>query len=188
MRLFFALEPPGELAIQIADWRDKQLPALGRPVPAGNFHITLAFLGNISELKLERLCLETDELLSRRPLEAGTVQLNQPGYWHKPGIFWLGPSASPPGLKELASALQSRGVAVGARRGRSHYSPHVTLFRGCQQPPPAPAQDPKFNWPYESFTLLESKMSDHGVSYHPLAEWQLSPASGATDAPERALR
>jgi len=188
MRLFFALEPPGELAIQIADWRDKQLPALGRPVPAGNFHITLAFLGNISELKLERLCLETDELLSRRTLKAGTVQLNQLGYWHKTGIFWLGTSAYPPTLKRLASALESRGVAVGARRKRSHYSPHVTLFRGCQEPPPASAQEPNFNWSYDSFTLLESRMSDHGVSYRPLAEWKLTSAGGVTDAQERALR
>ncbi|MEH6585587.1 MAG: RNA 2',3'-cyclic phosphodiesterase [Halioglobus sp.] len=188
MRVFFALEPPGALAIQLADWRDKQLPALGRPVPPGNFHITLAFLGNISEQELERLCLETDELLSRRTLEAGTVQLNQLGYWHKNGIFWLGPCAYPPTLKNLASALESRGVAVGARRKRSRYSPHVTLFRGCHEPPPAPAQEPNFNWPYDSFTLLESRMSDHGVSYHPLAEWKLSPASGATDDQERALR
>ena len=188
MRLFFALEPPGALAIQLADWRDKQLPAVGRPVTAGNFHITLAFLGNISEQKLERLCLETDELLSRGTLEAGTVQLDQLGYWHKTGIFWLGPSAYPPTLEKLASALQSRGVAVGARRKRSHYSPHITLFRGCQEPPPAPAQDPNFNWSYDSFTLFESRMSGRGVSYHPLAEWKLSSASVVTDAHKRPLR
>lgn len=188
MRLFFALEPPGALAVQLADWRDQQLPALGRPVPAGNFHITLAFLGNISEKNLERLCLETDELLSRRAFEAGKLQLDQLGYWHKSGIFWLGPSTYPPTLKNLASALESRGAAVGARRKRGHYSPHVTLFRGCQQPPHAPTQEPHFSWPYNSFTLLESRVSDHGVSYHPLAEWKLPSTDHATDAQERALR
>jgi RNA 2',3'-cyclic 3'-phosphodiesterase len=174
VRLFFALEPPADLAIQISDWRDRQLAAPGRPVPPGNFHITLAFLGDATEQQLERLCLETDAMLSRRTFAGASLALNQVGYWHKPGICWLGPSTWPDSLVSLAGALGDRGTAAGLRRKRGDYSPHLTLYRGCQTPPPAPTCQPDFHWRYQYFQLLESRQGSQGVSYHPLAEWTLA--------------
>ncbi|TDG14830.1 RNA 2',3'-cyclic phosphodiesterase [Seongchinamella unica] len=178
MRLFFALELPGNLALKIADWRQRQLPVLGRPVPPANFHITLAFLGEMREPQLEQLCAQTDELLERRTFTSAEIHLDQVGYWPRPGIYWLGPQRWPETLDELAGALSTRGNAVGARRKRGDFRPHLTLFRGCEEAPPAPTAGCSFGLPYRGFSLMESRNGRQGVSYNSIARWNFSSLNG----------
>jgi 2'-5' RNA ligase len=177
MRLFFALEPLPEIALQIADWRDRQLAVAGKPVPAANFHITLAFLGDLKPQAVEQLCSHVDDYLERSQASRGELELNQVGYWPKPGIYWLGPERWPESLNRLVLKLQSLGTAVGAKRSRGKFQPHITLFRRCEAPPPAPVEAPKFHLPLAEFTLFESKSGKQGVSYHPLEHWLLPRAS-----------
>jgi len=73
MHTFLALELPATTAMQIADWRDRQFGPVGRPVPPANFHITLAFVGALSERALERLCLAVDTWLASRSIPAGEI-------------------------------------------------------------------------------------------------------------------
>lgn len=169
MRLFFALECPAKTAVAIADWRDRQLPALPRPVAMANFHITLAFLGEVDERSLDRLCRTLNE---RPAAAAGSVLLNQTGYWPRPGILWLGPTRWPPGLEQLSVGLQKLGRR-GSGKQRSGFQPHITLFRQCTQGPPAPTLAPKIPFEYDHLVLFESQQGRHGVSYHALAEWPL---------------
>lgn len=173
MRLFFALEPDSQTALQIADWRDRQFALAGRPVPVANLHITLAFLGDIAPAKLERVCLAVDEQLQRDTPRGGTLNLDQIGYWAKQGILWLGPSSCPDSLAKLSSSLQQLGTRFGCKRSRGKYQPHITLFRGCETSPPQPASFPGSVLDYRNFVLLESRQGKRGVSYHPLGQWQL---------------
>jgi 2'-5' RNA ligase len=173
MRLFFALEPNRENAVDIANWRDRQFPGAGRPVPMANLHITLAFLGEISHQRLEQLCLAVDDYLRRHPAGDFTLELDQLGYWPKPQILWLGPSHWPDALNQLAAGLAQLGTALGARRKRGAFQPHITLLRGCELAPAAPAAPPLFSQQYSDFALLESRQGRNGVSYHPLANWAL---------------
>ena len=55
MRTFFGLEPNAQSKLAIETWRDKALPGLSGAVPTVNFHITLAFLGNIESADIESL-------------------------------------------------------------------------------------------------------------------------------------
>ncbi len=136
MRLFFALLPGPDLAREIADWRERSISADGRPVPLANLHITLAFLGELSHHRLDPLCQAADELLTAPGLHLQTLRLNETGYWPRPGILWLGPSHWEGALANLAGQLQSRGALAGGKVKRGAYRPHLTLFRGCDQPPP----------------------------------------------------
>ena len=68
MRLFFGLELDATTALRVADWRDRQLACAGQPVPPANFHITLAFIGPLSDPAIARLCLSVDEWLARSAL------------------------------------------------------------------------------------------------------------------------
>jgi len=179
MRTFLALELPGETAMQIADWRDRQFGPVGRAVPPANFHITLAFIGELSEGRLERLCLATDEWLDGAGLAGGKLLLNCTGYWPKPGIYWLGPDEWPEALSQLAGKLRQLATTAGARRDRSSFRPHVTLFRNCSTAPPVTA--PAISLPYSHFTLFESRQGKAGVSYHPLQHWELSPPERLTE-------
>lgn len=173
MRLFFGLEPERETAVGIADWRDRQLPLAGRPVPLANLHITLSFLGEMSPHRLETLCAGVDDFLLRKKPAGGSLELNQIGYWPKPRILWLGPSQWPDALNRLAGGLAQLGQAQGGKRGRDSFQPHVTLCRNCEHPPFAPASPPEFTFNYRDFALLESRQGRQGVSYHALEQWQL---------------
>ncbi len=173
MRTFLALELPGKTAMQIADWRDRQCGAMGRPVPPANFHITLAFIGELSAGPLERLCLAIDEWLAGENLPGGELVLDCIGYWPKPGIYWLGPLEWPGPLSQLAGKLRHLATTAGARRDRNPFRPHVTLFRNCSTAPPVTA--PAISVQYRHFTLFESKQGKSGISYHPLQHWELSP-------------
>ena len=173
MRLFYALEVPGELALQMADWRQHHLPLLGREIPPANFHITLAFLGKVDKHQLERLCRQTDDMLQAHSYPTGEIHLDQVGYWPRPGIYWLGPREWPDALNRLAGSLANCGNSIGAKHKRGNYRPHLTLFRGCEHAPPAPTAQPDFLLEYRRFALMETHQGRRGVNYAPLAEWDL---------------
>ena len=175
MRVFFGLELDAQSTLQIADWRDRQFTLAGRPVPPANFHITLAFVGETSESALERLCLAVDNWLQRDRVRGASFELECTGYWHQPGIYWLGPATCPPRLAQLADKLAGLATRAGGKRDRSSYQPHITLFRRCRAAPPAPAVIPRMALTYSHFTLFESRQGKRGVSYHPLQYWDLLP-------------
>ena len=171
MRLFFALAPGASSAAALGAWRDRQVHAEGRSVPLPNLHITLAFLGEISQNRLESLCNAVDTLApGDGPLH---LHLDQLGYWPKPGICWIGPSQWPERLETLARRLDEIGVAQGGKRSRGRYQPHITLLRGCQTPPPAPIEAPTFDLEFDHFSLFESRQGRRGVSYAETASWPL---------------
>jgi 2'-5' RNA ligase len=173
MRVFFGLELDGATALEIANWREPQLACAGTPVPPANFHITLAFLGALDDPAIERLCLSVDNWLAQSALTSATLQLDTTGYWPKPGIFWLGPLAWPEQLTRLAQKLGSLGSAAGAKRDRNPFQPHITLYRQCSAPPPAPALAPSITMRYAGFALFVSRQGKRGVSYHVLQDWDL---------------
>ncbi|MAT91673.1 MAG: RNA 2',3'-cyclic phosphodiesterase [Halioglobus sp.] len=169
MRVFFAFGPEPDCALRIADWRDRHAACDGRAVPAANFHLTLAFVGELEERALEELCAAVDR---RAPGWAATgLTLNRVGYWPRPGIYWLGPACWPAELDALAATLRQLAVTAGARRERKRFTPHITLYRNCRQPPPAPQRPPHIEFRCQTLCLYESRRGRHGVSYHPLCEW-----------------
>jgi len=177
MRVFFGLELDAPTAVKIADWRDRQFAHTGRPVPAANFHITLAFVGELRETALEQLCLSVDDWLAGNSMRGNGFDLDQTGYWQKPGIYWLGPARWPQQLTQLSDKLAGLASRVGGKREKGNFQPHITLFRRCAEAPAAPAVIPHLTLTYTHFTLFESRQGKQGVSYHPRQHWDLhSPA------------
>jgi 2'-5' RNA ligase len=177
MRVFFGLELDATTTLRVADWRDRQLACSGQPVPPANFHITLAFIGPLSGPAIERLCLSVDEWVRRSVVCGATLHLDRAGYWHKPGIYWLGPTTWPEHLTRLAQKFSILGSAVGGKRDRNPFQPHITLFRRCSAAPPAPALVPSIALTYQHFSLFESRQGRRGVSYHVLQDWDLVPTA-----------
>jgi len=173
MRIFFGLDIDNDTRRALADWRDRHAVAAGRAVPATNFHVTLAFIGEVDNRQLDALCRAVDAWEPGPDTGAGAILLDQVGYWPKPGIYWTGPSQAAPELAVLARKLQHLGGQVGARLETKPFAPHVTLYRGCTQPPPAPALPPAIRLVYDHFTLFESQARRQGVSYQVLEHWDL---------------
>lgn len=174
MRLFFALDLDSDTRLAIDNWRQRQLHCDGRPVPAANFHVTLAFIGEVGNSALEALCQQVDEHLASTSAQNFTLALDQVGYWPRPGIFWLGSSAVPDAAKQLAKSLRGIASAAGGKRDKKPWQPHVTLYRRCNSAPPAPPSVPILAVPGKHVTLFESLNGRQGVSYHPVADWTLT--------------
>ena len=104
LRLFFALPCPTKIAAQIDAWRQDQHFA-GKPVPAANLHVTLAFLGQVPQSRVQ--------LLQRVPPKlaladlAFDLNLDRLDCWPE-GLLHLAPSQPPQTLLKLARALQQQ--------------------------------------------------------------------------------
>ncbi len=169
VRLFFALEPSAENKSLIADWRERAWPPMARAVPAANFHITLVFLGEVAEHKLEQLG-DSVESISAAPFISYFTQV---GFWPKPGILWLGSVDDAGPLQSLAVALRRAANSAGLRSDTRGYIPHLTLQRAVRDAPPAPIVAPDFTLHFDRFTLFESQQTRTGVRYVERAEWPL---------------
>ncbi|QYM93950.1 RNA 2',3'-cyclic phosphodiesterase [Dickeya zeae] len=169
-RLFFALSLPDAVSQQIVHWRATQFAHdAGRPVAAANLHLTLAFLGEVSDTKMQALMTLAGRI--RQP--AFTLNLNDAGHWPRPGVVWLGCRQSPRGLLQLADMLRSQAARNGCYQPAQPFHPHITLLRGATRPLSLPAAT--FNWTVhaEQFFLYESSTEAGRTHYRPLAHWPL---------------
>ncbi|MGR3985003.1 MAG: RNA 2',3'-cyclic phosphodiesterase [Gammaproteobacteria bacterium] len=167
MRAFFALDIAVARQYAIEKWRAHALPRLGRAVPAANFHITLHFLGEINARQFELLCIAAGEIAPPR-IE---LRLDTPGYFPRPGIFWIGPARIPAELPQLARALRRAARKAGIARAHRRFEPHLTLYRNCRARPPLPAPPPCFDIACDGFALFESRGGEKGVRYQVMRQW-----------------
>ncbi|MDX1381481.1 MAG: RNA 2',3'-cyclic phosphodiesterase [Xanthomonadales bacterium] len=168
-RVFFALRPDAELrariaALQMLDgWS-------GRPVPPGNLHLTLVFIGEVDGRRLETL----KDLAADRALPPCGLSLDRLGWFPRPGVGWLGCSGGAPDMfagfqRRLASSVSAAGFDVDMRR----WTPHVTLYRHLRKAPPTMRSEP-LEWRVEAFELMASRPREDGaggVEYHTLGRW-----------------
>lgn len=164
LRLFYALPCPAHIATRVDTWRQGQQFA-GQPVPAGNLHLTLAFLGHLPESRLALL----EQLPARLPLAelAFELRLDRLDCWHG-GLLHLAPSQPPEQLLALADGLQQLLAEAGMPIENRDYKPHLTLARESHLPERVAA--PAYAWNVDEFVLYQS---EKGL-YHPLKRWPLA--------------
>lgn len=138
MRLFVAITPPAvvldELEAAVGPLRS-QWPGL-RWATQDAWHLTLAFLGEVSEEKAAALAPRLERAARRHP--ALSLSFGPGGAFPAPGrarVLWAGIDGDRAALTALA-----RSVAAGARRAGAgppdedrKFRPHVTLAR-CRAP------------------------------------------------------
>lgn len=170
-RLFFAIELPDEVQQSLIHWRAGNFaPDAGRPVPAANLHMTLAFLGDISKEKQRAL-----ETLAGRICQPGFIlNLDDAGHWPRSRVVWLGTRRPPRGLLQLANMLRAQAARSGCYQSPQPFHPHITLLRDAQSVQAIPA--PGFQWsvPVKEFVLYESSFARGRTLYTPLNRWTLT--------------
>lgn len=184
VRLFVALDLPGELREGVAAWGGEALadPAL-RPVAPEFLHVTLAFLGSRPEEEIE-------------PIAAVVRENAGPAPW----VELLDPVARPPrgrariyalpALSPGAEALQA-GIGQGLAEAGFHkpekrpFWPHVTVARvrpegrGSRRPAVVSKPPGKLTEGLSEaqicrrLTLYRSELQPTGARYVPLAQVQL---------------
>ena len=177
-RLFFALWPDDALRHTLyKETRHAVRASGGKPVPAENFHITLAFLGHLDAGGVAAARVAADSTQGE-PFE---LVLDRPGFWPDARVVWLAPASVPEAgsrfAADLRQALRARGVAVDLRP----FLPHVTLARKVSKPGNPGSVHP-IRWPVREFVLVHSLSSRRGSEYRPLASWPLrAPAAAAAE-------
>ncbi|MBW7981452.1 RNA 2',3'-cyclic phosphodiesterase [Enterobacillus tribolii] len=173
-RLFFALTPPENVQQEIIQWRARSFaPEAGRPIAAANLHLTLAFLGEVSDAKAAAL----QKLAGRITQPPFTLKLDDAGHWPRPGVVWLGCRRSPRGLLQLAGMLRAQAARSGCYQSPQPFHPHITLLRGADRPVMLPAATPGWEVSFDHFSLYASVHERGRTRYHPLAHWPMSAAS-----------
>ncbi len=150
-----------------------------RWVPAENWHVTLAFLGEVAE----HLLLSLEGVI--KPVVSACHRMQLP----LAGLEWF-PSPSKARLLALSAqapeqlcALQRELVASLGREGfhteNRRYLPHLTLarYRGARKrfAPPALPPVQAIDLSLEEVTLFQSMLGKGAPVYQPLQQFELAP-------------
>ena len=126
IRLFCALELPGDARDELAGWAASALRGRGRLVPAGNLHVTLAFLGHRPAGDVPAIRAE----LAAAAGAARPVDLQPLRYRETRSVGMIVLEDAGGGAAALAEELQGRLAALGLlRREARPWLPHVTVLR-----------------------------------------------------------
>jgi 2'-5' RNA ligase len=169
-RVFFALVPPPALQHALGELaRDVARRAHGRPVPADNVHVTLAFIGSWPRAKLSVL---TDAAATVRS-PSMRVTLDTLGGFRRAGVAWIAPSAPSSELQQLAQGLARRLDDAGVTLEAREFHPHMTLARRCRGPYPHDAVG-RYVWEIDAMTLMASDTRAEGARYAALARFEFA--------------
>lgn len=174
LRLFFALWPSDACRAALAGSAASAILAIdGLPVPPGNLHVTLAFLGQVPGRTFARLV----QVAGQSAWPAVELVFDRVEYWAKPKVAVAMPSAVPDAGREMEARLWQSLEPLGFPRETRAWRPHLTLVRKVRRPPPenlrmAPVDLPPGAAAWR-LALVESTSRPEGVRYKPLADWPI---------------
>ena len=169
-RLFFALWPSPEVQETIHESLAQQVRAAeGRPIPARNFHVTLAFLGFVPDARVEDVVELADRV---EPTGKIDLVFDRIEVWRRSRVLVIVPRIVPSALAELAERLHFNLLNKQFEVGHEEYRPHLTLARDARQSIAADLVRP-VQCTFERFALVESKNSAAGSIYSNLHNWEL---------------
>lgn len=163
MRLFYALWPADETRSALVALQ-QQIGLRGRPTPAPNLHLTMAFLGQQPVSLLPSL----KTILTRLQTPEFSMTLDRIGYFSRQGIAWAGMTEVPEPLLTLQAALAAELAQQDiSYAGSLQFQPHVTLARGT--PVPAEIECEPIIWNANTLALVASSNTQEGAIYQVLA-------------------
>ncbi|WP_126455736.1 RNA 2',3'-cyclic phosphodiesterase [Sulfuriflexus mobilis] len=166
-RLFFALWPDdavrGACAGIIKQARNNHD---GKAVQLNNLHITLAFLGYVSEAQRE--CVEAAaDAISMAPFD---LRFDHVGWFKRPKVLWLGAHETPEALLQLVADL-NRGVrGCDIELDERPFATHLTLMRKVREFNEMETEP--IDWRVDRFCLVQSLTHREGVEYQVVKSWQ----------------
>ncbi|MEY8829118.1 RNA 2',3'-cyclic phosphodiesterase [Sedimentitalea sp. XS_ASV28] len=177
MRCFVAIPVPDHLRDALVSVQ-AHLP-LGRPVARENLHLTLAFLDEQPEDRLEELHAELDRVRAA----AFTLSLSGLGCFggDKPRLIFADVSPSP-ALEDVHRKILGAARRAGIALARRRFHPHVTLARirpgsaGADRIAAAISglgDRPLPSMPVSSMSLFRSDLRPDGPIYDELAHYDL---------------
>jgi 2'-5' RNA ligase len=169
MRLFFALLPDLNTTHRLSmAAAELQLPGRARLLSPENYHVTLAFIGEVAE----------SEAAAYRKIGASlrvpqcVIELDACEYWCSSQAIVLAARENPRVLISLTDQLQAAVVAhVPSRAADKRWRAHATLARKVAQAPVPAAMS--VTWVSRSFALMRSATGSGEAVYTVVDSWSL---------------
>lgn len=185
IRAFVAIEIAAATVQQIAAAIEQFKPRIVgiRWLSPTNFHLTVKFLGNIDESKIEPIRQALTDAL--RPFQRFTINAKGLGVFpsmKRLRVLWVGLVGSR--LTELTAAVESALVPLGFAREEKTFTPHLTIGRWRQAARADRALEQELkNWRQWDFgatlvdevILFESVLKPAGAIYNRLKVVTLKP-------------
>ncbi|MGC9310514.1 MAG: RNA 2',3'-cyclic phosphodiesterase [Candidatus Aenigmatarchaeota archaeon] len=180
MRLFIAISPPDEIKSKIAGLADSVSSNESglKKVSKENCHLTLKFLGEVDEKKLE----EIKATLSNIKSEGFKISLNGIGFF--PGaeyikVVWAGVEGGKTEAINLQKEIDERLSKLGFKKEKN-FEPHLTIARvkflkdksGFLEK--LKKADFKGEFTVESIELVESTLTPKGPVYRVISRFNLN--------------
>ncbi|MFI5316728.1 MAG: RNA 2',3'-cyclic phosphodiesterase [Myxococcota bacterium] len=180
LRAFIAVDLAPEAracAAEAVERLQSAVPAGVRWVPAENRHLTLKFLGEIAEDRVDALVERASaKLASVPPFEIALAGFGAFPSARDARVLWLGVARGSSALAKLARKLDSAARIAGAERERRPFSAHLTLGR-LREPARVEierlAPPTSVTWTVAEVVLYESRLAPDGARYVPLAHLAL---------------
>lgn len=180
MRAFIAIDLPDAIrqALGREQARFRSVCPDARWTRPEGVHLTLKFLGEISEAQVRNV---TEALERLAPFEPFSLEVKGFGFFpdaRRPQVFWAGLDA-PPALAQLADPIEDAMEKLGLAREQRSFRPHLTLAR-FRYPRPQSALEALLGGQGErslgrfeasEFFLFESKLSPQGAEYRKVARF-----------------
>jgi 2'-5' RNA ligase len=168
-RMFYAFWPAAEAREEFAQAaRALDCGAAARAVPVADYHLTLAFVGEVPVSRVE------DLRRIARELAAGACQLRFDAY-----EYWPKPEVAVAAARQIPAPLQSLWVSLHERLAQARFvlqpkrlRPHVTLARKVVQAPVLAPMLP-VEWTPREFHLVRSTPSREHSIYTVVDTWPL---------------
>jgi 2'-5' RNA ligase len=179
-RVFFALWPQEQERQALSRATAKAASRCGgRPVPAPNLHVTLAFIGSVPRRRvpeLRALALRTAGAFAQHaPL---ALRFETLAHWPRQQILCTLAAAAPPAAQALAEALKDGAAAAGFTPDLKPFHAHVTVARKVTHAPSRPALR-AIVWRFDAFALVDSRTEPAGPIYSVIESYLLANAEKA---------
>ena len=165
-RMFFALWPNDEVRKEIASVAKQAAQHhQGKLMRTNNLHLTLAFLGNVTDD--QRQCVEAmADTISITPF---SLCLDHIGVFPRPKVLWLGVKEKPDALMQLSASLGKCAYDCGIKLDEKAYNPHITLMRKVNHLHDMTIDS--VSWSVDHFCLVQSVTHQEGVEYRVVKSW-----------------
>lgn len=173
-RLFFALDFDAGFKSAVHSTA-RSLPVIaGRLMPPENYHMTLRFLGQVAEHRVDQI-VEAVTVPDIRPF---SLHFGHIGIFGKHKVLFLEPDSVPEALTGLVASLNRdlRPLHQIVKPAARAFRPHITLYRDCEFID-AMESGLDLEVPVRNFYLMESRPIKSGVYYTPVADWPLAKPS-----------
>lgn len=178
-RIFIAINLPGTIKNELMRWQEKWLQLPCRWANKENFHITLAFLGNVSDKELQGLKTKVGEIAKKHgPFQLNFTKIVYAPAEKNPKMIWAVGKES----KELC--MLQKDLANSLLRGSASnldFTLHLTLGRLKEfefrriEPEERPEINEEINFeiPVNSIEIMESKLKRNRAEYAVIENYKL---------------